>query len=96
MAQACEEALGLFRERPGGYRALITDIKLGQNLDGWELARRLREIDPNFPVVYMTGDSAEEWRSKGVPDSIRLQKPFAPAQLLTAVSQLLNTGTPPG
>jgi DNA-binding response OmpR family regulator len=96
MAQSAEEALGLFRERPGRYRALVTDIKLGQSLDGWELARRVREIDPIFPVVYMTGDSAGEWKSRGVPDSILLQKPFAPAQLLTAVSQLLNAGTPPG
>jgi hypothetical protein len=41
----------------------------------------------------MTGDSADEWASKGVPSSILLTKPFAPAQLVTAVSQLLNTGT---
>src|SRR5882762_9059889 len=34
------------------------------------------------------------WASKGVPNSIMLTKPFAPAQLVTAVSQLLNSGTP--
>jgi hypothetical protein len=38
----------------------------------------------------MTGDAADEWASKGVPESILLHKPFAPAQLVTAVSQLLN------
>lgn len=32
--------------------------------------------------------------SHGVPNSIPLQKPFAPAQLVTAVSQLLNAGGP--
>jgi hypothetical protein len=42
------------------------------------------------PVVYMTGASADQWTSQGVPNSILLQKPFAPAQLMTAVSQLLN------
>ena len=47
-----------------------------------------------FPVVYMTGAAADEWASQGVPNSILLQKPFAPAQLVTAVSQLLNTGSP--
>jgi hypothetical protein len=31
--------------------------------------------------------------SKGVPNSILLKKPFAPAQLVTAVSQLLNAGS---
>jgi hypothetical protein len=43
----------------------------------------------------MTGAAAEQWASHGVPNSILLTKPFAPAQLVTALSQLLNTGTPP-
>lgn len=77
------------------YRALVTDINLGRNkLEGWEVARHVREIDPAFPVVYMSGDSAEDWASKGVPNSIMLAKPFAPAQLVTAVAQLLNAGSP--
>jgi CheY-like chemotaxis protein len=64
-------------------------------LDGWAVARAAREIEPEFPVVYMTGAAANEWGSKGVPNSILLNKPFAPAQLVTAVSQLLNAGSPP-
>jgi hypothetical protein len=44
------------------------------------------------PVVYLTGESADAWGSQGVPNSL-LRKLFAPAQLVTAVSQLLNTGT---
>jgi hypothetical protein len=43
----------------------------------------------------VSGDSAEDWGSKGVPNSIMLAKPFAPAQLVTAVSQLLNASMPP-
>jgi CheY-like chemotaxis protein len=60
-------------------------------MSGWEVARQIREIAPNCPVVYMTGANADEWASQGVPDSILLQKPFAPAQIVTAVSQLLNS-----
>jgi DNA-binding response OmpR family regulator len=72
----------------------VTDITLRGRIDGWEVARQAREIDPQFPVVYMSGASAEDWGSKGVPNSIMLSKPFAPAQLVTAISNLLNTGTP--
>jgi hypothetical protein len=43
----------------------------------------------------MTGAGSDQWPSHGVPNSILLTKPFAPAQLVTAVSQLLNVGTPP-
>jgi DNA-binding response OmpR family regulator len=79
----------------GKYRALVTDVNLGRDrMDGWEVAKRAREIDPAFPVVYMSGDSADDWGSKGVPNSIMLEKPFAPAQLVTAVSQLLNASPP--
>ena len=76
------------------YRALVTDINLKGKLNGWHVAKKAREIDPAFPIVYVTGAAADDWASKGVPNSILLNKPFAPAQLVTAVSQLLNTGSP--
>jgi DNA-binding response OmpR family regulator len=95
IASSGEQAVGLLDAGKGKYRALVTDINLGRdNMDGWEVARLAREIDPEFPVVYTSGDSASDWASKGVPNSIMLAKPFAPAQLVTAVSQLLNKGTP--
>jgi DNA-binding response OmpR family regulator len=95
IASTGEHAAELLDSAERGYRALVTDINLGRDkLDGWEVARHAREIDPAFPVVYMSGDRAEDWASKGVPNSIMLTKPFAPAQLVTAVAQLLNGGTP--
>ncbi len=72
----------------------MTDINLRGRLDGWEVAQRAREMDPYFPVVYISGASAGEWPSKGVPNSIMLEKPFAPAQLITAIANLLNSGKP--
>ena len=60
--------------------------------NGWEVARRAREIFPDLPVVYVTSMAAEQWTSQGVPKSILIQKPFAPAQITTAISQLLNAG----
>jgi two-component system cell cycle response regulator CpdR len=47
-----------------------------------------------MPVIYMTGTHGEDWASKGVPNSVLLTKPFAPAQLVTALSNLLNAGSP--
>lgn len=88
-----EEALTLLQGNRSKYRALVTDVSLRGRINGWEVAKRAREIEPEFPVVYMTGASAEQWASHGVPNSILLTKPFAAAQLVTAISQLLNTGT---
>ena len=89
-----EEALTLFRGGLKNYKALVTDVGLKGRLNGWEVAAQIREADPGFPIVYMSGAHADEWASKGVPNSLMLTKPFAPAQLVTAISQLLNSVLP--
>jgi DNA-binding response OmpR family regulator len=94
VAASGEEAVTLLKGGQTQYRALVTDIKLLGRIDGWEVARQAREIDPDFPIVYITAAHADQWASQGVPNSVLLTKPFAPAQLVTAVSQLLNTGPP--
>lgn len=92
---SAEEALTLFESGVVKYAALVTDINLAGGMTGWDLARELREADSSFPIVYMTGAAADQWGAQGVPNSILVQKPFAPAQLVTAISQLLNAGSSP-
>jgi DNA-binding response OmpR family regulator len=94
IAASGEEAVTLLRGNRDHYRALVTDINLMGTMDGWEVAKRAREIDSAFPIIYMTGAAADQWASHGVPNSILLTKPFAPAQLVTAISNLLNSATP--
>lgn len=94
MVASGEEALTLLNGNKDKYRALVTDISLDGKIEGWEVARHAREIDPEYPVIYTSGASAEDWASKGVPNSVMLAKPFAPAQLVTAISNLLNAATP--
>ena len=71
-----EEALTRFTDRSKDYKALVTDVRLGGRVNGWEVARRIREKEPAFPVVYMTA-YAEDWASQGVPNSILVTKPFS-------------------
>jgi DNA-binding response OmpR family regulator len=94
IAPSGEEAVTLLKGMKNTYRALVTDITLRGKIDGWEVAQQARQIDPEFPIVYISGKSAAEWPSKGVPNSIMLPKPFAPAQLVTAIANLLNRTTP--
>ncbi|WP_211857811.1 response regulator [Plastoroseomonas hellenica] len=72
------------------FQGVIADVRLGKGPSGWDVGRRAREVFPAVPVIYMTGDSAHEWSAHGVPESIVLQKPFVPAQLITAIATLLN------
>jgi CheY-like chemotaxis protein len=89
-ANSGAEALAKLEAHKDKLRGLITDINLGPGPDGWEVARRGRELIPTLPVVYMSGAAGQEWPSKGVPHSTLVAKPFAPAQLITAISTLLN------
>jgi CheY-like chemotaxis protein len=89
-----EDAVALLKDHATKYRALLTDVHLRGKLTGWDVAKQAREINPEMPVVYMTGAGADQWPSHGVPNSVLLSKPFAPAQVVTAVSQLLNQVPP--
>ena len=74
-----EEAIAKLESEPN-IRAVITDINLKKEASGWDVARRARELFPNLPVIYVTSVAAEEWTSQGVPKSVLISKPFAPAQ----------------
>ncbi|MGH0213675.1 response regulator [Sinorhizobium meliloti] len=75
-------------------QGLVTDIRFAEPPDGWEVARAGRRMDAGLPVVYVSGHAAADWAEKGVPNSIILEKPFAMAQLVTAIAQLLNDRPP--
>lgn len=89
-ANSGKEAIAMLETDGAEFHALVSDISLGPGPTGWDVARHAREQNPNLPVVYMTGGNGHEWASQGVPNSILIGKPFAPAQIVTAVSQLLN------
>ena len=96
VASRGEEAIAMLMAPDAAYRALVTDIDLADDITGWEVASRARQLNADFPVIYITGGGANEWASHGVPNSILIPKPFAPGQVGIAVSQLLNQGNTPG
>src|SRR4030081_248538 len=77
-------ALGrLSMDFPG---VLVTDLKM-EGIDGLELLRRSQQIDPELPVVLITGhgdvETAVEAMRLGAYDFI--EKPFAPERFLEIV-----------
>jgi hypothetical protein len=52
------------------------------NMDGWDVAEVAREIDSD------RRPTADQWAIQGA-------KPFAPAQLVTGISNLLDAGGEP-
>jgi DNA-binding response OmpR family regulator len=90
VASGGTEAMELLESGAGPFRGLVTDVNLGHGPDGWNVARRAREMADAMAVVYVSGASQHDWTSKGVPASIMIPKPCAPIQIVVAVSGLLN------
>ena len=89
-ARSGGEALNILGDGLSEFAVLVADIRIGDGLDGWEIARCGREIIPDLPIVYITGDSALSWSAEGVANSLLLQKPFGRPQLQAAIETLLN------
>ena len=83
------QALALVGEQ-GDPDLLLTDLKMPQ-MDGDELAGRLRHNAPDLKVLYLTGFSQSLFETRAVlwEGEAFLDKPCAPAALLEGVSQLL-------
>ena len=90
MAADGRKAIAELEDCAGRFCGVVTDIRLGEGPDGWEVACRARELSSDTPIVYMSGDSGHHWSSRGVPNSVMVLKPFVAAQVITAVSTLMN------
>jgi DNA-binding NtrC family response regulator len=80
------EGVDLFTE--GGFHAVVTDVRL-PDLSGLDIAALCTEVDPDVPVIVITGygslDSALEAMRRGARDYV--QKPFEMADLLAILAR---------
>jgi PAS domain S-box-containing protein len=54
VATTGEEALDHFQKNPDRFALIFTDLGM-PGINGWELARRVREISEDIPIILMTG-----------------------------------------
>ena len=66
---------------------LITDISLADALTGWDIAEAFRTSHPEVPVIYASGNPANDHRR--VAGSVFLSKPLAGSELTATCRQLL-------
>ena len=83
--------LALARISRGFSGVLVTDIRMPGH-DGLWLMRKVLEVDPEFPVILVTGhgdvDLAVQSMREGAYDFI--EKPFAPARLVSTIQRALE------
>ncbi len=76
------------RDFPG---VLVTDIRM-PGMDGLALMARALEIDPEFPVILVTGHGDVELAVQSMRDGAYdfIEKPHEPSRLVTAVQRALD------
>jgi CheY-like chemotaxis protein len=85
-----QNALAQWSEQIPKIDLLITDLHM-PDMNGVELARRIRELRPTLPIVFVSGDSGSDLAEQmaTIPDHRYLKKPFRTAILAAVVSSLV-------
>lgn len=85
------EALELIRKDPGAFDAVITDY-LMPGMDGLELAREIRNLRPDLPVLMFTGyvHGLEDTSVRDAGIAALLQKPASLAELQQALHEVFS------
>jgi CheY-like chemotaxis protein len=89
------EALHVCEKHDGPIHLLLSDVIMPV-MGGWELAERIKLLQPNVRVLFISGYADEVIAAHG--DFKRgtnfLQKPFVPDALIQKVRQLLESTNP--
>jgi len=88
-AASAEAALAAYT--PGSYDVVLTNIGMAE-MNGWQLAERLRALDPRVPILFITGwGLRDEERARLDALGVRrcLYKPARPEDLDAAIQDAL-------
>jgi two-component system cell cycle sensor histidine kinase/response regulator CckA len=90
------EALEISRQYSGSLELVLTDLVMPE-MDGLELVERLRKVDGDLKVIYMSGygthrDADHGSRDPSIP---MIQKPIRAAGLIRLVREVLGHGKAP-
>jgi CheY-like chemotaxis protein len=87
---ACGEE-ALWRIKQESFLLMITDLNM-PGLDGFELARKAREMAPHMPIVMNTGDMSPETPRLALDAGIMrvLAKPFHLKEILEIVRKVVG------
>lgn len=85
-----EDALQKLEEM--SFLLMITDLNMPGGMDGFELAKKTREIAPHMPIIMSTGDISPQIHcmAKEIGITEVLAKPFSPDKFVEIVKGVLE------
>ncbi len=93
VSESPSHALRVFHSRKDEIELLISDIVMPE-MDGTKLASHLVAINPDLPVLFMSGFVTEHEveQAAAISQFAFIRKPFRPATLVQAVHKMLAAG----
>jgi CheY-like chemotaxis protein len=90
------QALATFRAAPDAFDAVVTDLSM-PSMSGFALARELREIRSDVPIVIMSGFVSADDEAESNACAIReiILKPITLDKLGDALDRLFSEADPP-
>lgn len=83
------EAIRLFRKQKNSIALVISDVVMPKR-SGRKMAKDIRALSPNVPILMMSGYVPDDLDERELPEGEEfLQKPFRPRELLDKVRTLL-------
>ncbi len=93
-----KDALHVMENHPNPIHLLLTDIRLGEDLNGCDLAQSIRALRPEMRVLYMSAFPNDERVAREVASGLAgfIPKPFSPLEMLSRVEESLSDYALPG
>src|SRR5574344_882208 len=84
-------ALSTFRDNGGEFDLCLLDVML-PNIDGFTIAREIRELDPVLPLIFLTAKNLKEDVMEGynIGADDYVTKPFDSEILILKINAVLN------
>lgn len=87
-----QEALNIFQN--GSYDVVFVDLKM-PGMDGWEVIRSIKQMDPSTTVVLMTGWRVrlDDERLKATHVDAVVTKPFELSEIIHLISMVIESNS---
>lgn len=91
LAKNGKQAYHLFNDPKNTFEFMVLDVMMPE-MDGFTLAKEVRELDKNIPILFLTAKSMSDDKLKGfeIGADDYLTKPFSMEELLARMKAILN------
>ena len=89
LAERGQEAIDLYADRWRDLDVVVLDVMM-PDVDGREVLRRMREVNPDVRAILSSGYAVESDPSLSIAGTWVLEKPYTPDQVRVAIADAME------